>query len=505
MKRILFVLFSTVVFFASAQDTIMFNYTGSLDTLVIPSCVNRIHIDVAGAEGGMGSSSIFAPGKGAIMSADFEVLPNDSFRILVGQKPLTGNGGGGGSFVATIANVPFIVAGGGGGSSESVDDVNKEGQITQEGGTGAAGGGVGGVNGFGGSIGASFASGAGGGFYTDGQDGWTSNTGGKAFVNGGSIPTGSSAYGGFGGGGCGSAYVVGGGGGGYSGGGAGSNSIGGGGVGGGGGSINTGFNQQNMSGFNTGDGFVRVVFYTNPFKNASIIAADSACPGDTMHVYFEGAWAHDSLLWSAFSAQILQVVNDTEAIVLAHAGIDTIYVHAKYGLCYDTLFKWSVSVDSILTNISVINATSGNNGQIDAIASGGVAPYSYNLDYGSSQPNGLFANLAPGTYLLGVSDARGCIQYQSVEVLDATGISNAYDSNFKVFPNPATNVLFIDCGIIQSIITVEISDYSGRVILSKEFNESSQIKLDVSSLSSGFYQVTISTEQEQFQKNFVVE
>lgn len=241
---------------AAAQTT--FNYTGTIDTYTVPVGVNTIHIEARGAEGGHNTSSTTTAGLGAIMSGDFAVTPGAQLKILVGQQPTatSGNGGGGGTFVTDSSNTPLIVAGGGGGSSQSADSPDKHGQIGTNGGQGAAGGGLGGTNGSGGSIGASgFQSGAGGGLLTDGADGWTSDTGGRAFINGGAgAPTNAPANGGFGGGGSGSSYVVGGGGGGYSGGGSGGNSTAG--VGGGGGSYNIGTNQVNTGGANSGNGLV---------------------------------------------------------------------------------------------------------------------------------------------------------------------------------------------------------------------------------------------------------
>ncbi len=237
-------------------DSLM--YSGSIVNWIIPAGVTSLTIEARGAEGGTGSSSTTTGGLGAIMIGDFAVTPGDTLQVLVGQHPSATsptNGGGGGTFVVDMANNPLIVAGGGGGSSNSLDSPNKHGNTTTTGGQGTGGGGTGGINGNGGNIGASFASGAGGGFLTDGQDGWTANTGGHAFLNGGAGGTGG-AVGGFGGGGTGSGYVVGAGGGGYSGGGGGSNSAGAG-VGGGGGSFNAGTNQNNTGGVNNGHGFVK--------------------------------------------------------------------------------------------------------------------------------------------------------------------------------------------------------------------------------------------------------
>ena len=240
------------------DTSVTLTYTGTIDNWTVPAGVTTINIEARGAEGSNNNSSGVTAGLGAIIIGDVAVTPGSTLSILVGQQytSSSGNGGGGGTFVVDSMNNPLMIAGGGGGSAQNTDSPDKHGQVGTSGGTGAGGGGLGGTAGSGGNIGATFASGAGGGLLTDGADGWTSNTGGLAFLNGGNGGSANgNAQGGFGGGGSGSSHVVGGGGGGYSGGGSGSNSTGPG-VGGGGASFNSGTNQNNTGGANSGNGQV---------------------------------------------------------------------------------------------------------------------------------------------------------------------------------------------------------------------------------------------------------
>ncbi len=60
-------------------------------------------------------------------------------------------------------------------------------------------------------------------------------------------------------------------------------------------------------------------------------------------------------------------------------------------------------------NTSQVNATcNANNGSITAVGTGGVPPYSYNINGGAYFPSGTFNNLTPGTYAVGVMDGSGC-------------------------------------------------------------------------------------------------
>lgn len=245
----------------------IYNFSGKIDTFTVPSNVNRIIITAIGAGGGTDLESDFPGGLGALVSGEFDVIPGDKLKLLVGENPLR-NGGGGGTFVTDLLNNPLIIAGGGGGSGE-LDSPEKHGSITEVGGKGGGTGGDGGIDGNGGMAnGSSYLSGAGGGLLTNGANGSSPMIGGTAFVNGGTNVSVSYGDGGFGGGGTGSGYVVGGGGGGYSGGGAAGNGTGGG-VGGGGASYNSGNNKNFIAQHNSGHGQIII----------ELIEANS-CPGD---------------------------------------------------------------------------------------------------------------------------------------------------------------------------------------------------------------------------------
>ena len=270
------------------ESDLNFTVLGGIQYWVAPNS-GRFRIEAAGAKGGNGNSG--TGGAGARLIGEFSLTDGEVIRILVGQSggnhPTTaggGNatgGGGGGTFVVrspfnTVASL-LIAAGGGGGSGSSSG--GGAGQTSSSGQAGlGAGSGAGGTNGGGGGgatggtagtastpggngASCSFGSG-GGGFFTDGGancGGGAPVIRGRSFLNGGtggpadSVNSGSTnTFGGFGGG-AGSGHRAPGGGG-YSGGGGDGGSSG----GGGGGSYNSGINQTNTAGANSGDGYVTI-------------------------------------------------------------------------------------------------------------------------------------------------------------------------------------------------------------------------------------------------------
>ena len=469
-------------------------FTGTIDDFVVPTCIYGIRVEIAGARGGNDPSSTHSSGLGAILSGDFNVLPGDTFKCLVGEFPSAdGNGGGGGSFFVKSDNTPYIIAGGGGGSSESVDDpVNKHGQITTAGGNGAAGGGIGGDNGNGGAAGATFTTGAGGGFLTDGADGWTTGTGGLSFLNGGTPGYYSAAPGGFGGGGAGSSYVVGGGGGGYSGGGSGSNSVGGGGVGGGGGSYNAGANPMAIAGANAGNGYIIIVYDSiNPFYNSAVLVEDSVCAGDTVLVSVTNALAADTIAWTSDAGEYVSTVDDTSAYFVFYTGATTLNAHVYTGSCFDSLLTFAVYVDSVTVSYTVTHSSTGSDGEIIASATG-FGTVEYNIDGGTWQVSGTFSGLAPGMYCIGRMDEHGCAYYDSVEVMDASFISENFASQVIMYPNPTNSELNVEIGMDLDEVLLQITDMSGRIVRSEMFTNVRTIQLDVSGLNSGVYMLSSS-------------
>jgi hypothetical protein len=249
-----------------------FNTSSGIQLWTVPAS-GTYRIAASGAQGGPSFDRV--GGFGASMQGDFVLTAGEVLRILVGQQGLAGGastGGGGGSFVVrspynTTGSI-LVIAGGGGGAADGTSSLDRNGVGGTTANSGTSGRDnlrAGGTSGSGGTGTSGAWGGAGGGGFTGNggnalQSGSTvANSGGFSFTNGGTGGASGTSYpgdGGFGGGG-GSSWGAGGGGG-YSGGaaddsqGSSSDKEG----GGGGGSFNSGTNQSNTGGVQSGHGQV---------------------------------------------------------------------------------------------------------------------------------------------------------------------------------------------------------------------------------------------------------
>lgn len=86
--------------------------------------------------------------------------------------------------------------------------------------------------------------------------------------------------------------------------------------------------------------------------------------------------------------------------------------------------------------------------------------------------------------------------------LATLSVDNAIASKFRVYPNPAKDVLTIDSRNIN-ISSINVFNVLGTKVLERK--ELSDNQLDVSSLSNGIYFLKISAENATVTKKFIVE
>ena len=85
---------------------------------------------------------------------------------------------------------------------------------------------------------------------------------------------------------------------------------------------------------------------------------------------------------------------------------------------------------------------------------------------------------------------------QNLIVTQGTGLDNSDIARFKMFPNPAGDLLSIDIGrrYLSGNVNISIIDLNGKIVFCDNFDETI-CKIDVSDFSSGLYFIEISTSE----------
>jgi hypothetical protein len=110
---------------------------------------------------------------------------------------------------------------------------------------------------------------------------------------------------------------------------------------------------------------------------------------------------------------------------------------------------------------------------------------------------------APGNYTLNVTNPGGCMDSDVINIgFLTTGITaNENENDFSMYPNPAGDHLTVEA---EKINTVNIYDAEGRIVLSENAIDKTQIDLNTSSLNNGYYIVEIIADGNRSRKKLII-
>jgi PKD repeat protein len=145
--------------------------------------------------------------------------------------------------------------------------------------------------------------------------------------------------------------------------------------------------------------------------------------------------------------------------------------------------------DTLSINISVRDATNGNNGSATLNVSGGTPGYNYLWSNGitSNSAN----NLAAGNYTVTVVDNGGCQQTISFTVDFNNNIINVSEKDFiSIFPNPAGNVLNVKIEFEKNqMVNAELYNNLGALLIIQNYTgvKAATIQMDLHNLPNSTY------------------
>lgn len=150
-----------------------------------------------------------------------------------------------------------------------------------------------------------------------------------------------------------------------------------------------------------------------------------------------------------------------------------------------------VNPDSLIAKIDGFTneSDSGKDGKIEVSVSGGTPPYNFTWDKSNSNI-GIAENLEGGEHTVTVKDSKGCTRVLKQTLSSAVGIKNIASNNISVYPNPATNKLYVKR--VDTKLEVLIIDVTGKLIQHDSVDSTTPI--DISELESGVYFTTLRDE-----------
>ncbi|MCB0842083.1 MAG: T9SS type A sorting domain-containing protein [Bacteroidetes bacterium] len=172
--------------------------------------------------------------------------------------------------------------------------------------------------------------------------------------------------------------------------------------------------------------------------------------------------------------------------------------------------------DSVANSFSVNDNTSPGpnfNGSIVANISGGVQPYtiSWTGPGGFTSSSVFIFNLAPGDYVMTVTDDNNC---QFIDTATVGGVMNLEDrfsdefTSVNLYPNPSNGIIHLDLILAQpQSLNLQVTDIYGRIVWKKETHSSLQVKesIDLSHLSRGIYLMNIKSSHSTGSLRFLLD
>jgi len=117
------------------------------------------------------------------------------------------------------------------------------------------------------------------------------------------------------------------------------------------------------------------------------------------------------------------------------------------------------------------------------------------------------AVVSAGVYTITVSDSRGCLGVDSIEVTIevCTGLEELAKSGIELFPNPSSGTIHLKSLNSSALSNLEILDVSGRIVHKSAGKLSSDLSLELGDLSPGIYTLKVEKEGEALQLKFILE
>jgi len=163
-----------------------------------------------------------------------------------------------------------------------------------------------------------------------------------------------------------------------------------------------------------------------------------------------------------------------------------------HGICY--INTWIDIMEHHITLYAYYNSCSMGICGIDTLSLGFLSEDSYTLEY----------------YLMDIClpfPADSLVYYDLMEfdVRGATNIEDQFDGQFRIYPNPADDQLFIELNKTVQNLNLKIYNITGQLVLKRIFQNTANVDLDVSGLTQGIYVMRLSADEEAYNTRVIIQ
>lgn len=187
-------------------------------------------------------------------------------------------------------------------------------------------------------------------------------------------------------------------------------------------------------------------------------------------------------------------ISDTACFV--YVSPSGLYTYTNSGMYSDTLQNSNGCDSVILINLTIdtVDASVVQNG-IELSSTAQSATYQWiDCDNGNipiaNETGSVFTANTNGRYAVVITQSN-CTDTSKCFEVTTVGIEQKPTNRINIFPNPFVNYVNIHFGSVYSRIEIKVLNDLGQMMLSKTYNKSNQIQLDLSSLTSGVYSLSI--------------
>jgi hypothetical protein len=216
-----------------------------------------------------------------------------------------------------------------------------------------------------------------------------------------------------------------------------------------------------------------------PF-NLAFTTTPTSCTSNTGSIVVNpsGGTSPYNYLWSTGSTS-----NPVTGLGAGSYPVTVTDSHGCTALGLDTIFQ----PGSLTVTIAVVNASfsSASDGQASVAIAGGTGAYS--ILWNTQAASDTIAHLSPGNYCVTVSDVNNCSDSACDSVgFGPTGIEDFEQSSFKVYPNPANDLLIIATGPNKNGFSFNIYTLTGQLVEEK-YLAGAKSTVPVNQLTEGMY------------------